>query len=206
MKVLSAQNLFAMKHSTFEFDGKWKQVLGDPPTNGAWIIFGKDKHGKTAFTLSLVKYLQDFRKVLYVSAEEGTDKLFIDNVARSGIVASKRIGFLPYITISELNEKLKKRNSAEIIVIDNMTIYSEEFKRNGIVDFMRANPNKLLIFLSHEDRKEPSTAAGRLLKKLAKIIVRVEGLVAYVGGRCPGGQILIHEEKADLFGVIIENN
>lgn len=205
MKVLSAQNLYSMKHTTFQFDGQWKEMLGEPPVNGVWIIFGKEKHGKTSFTLSLVKYLSFYKKVLYVSGEEGTDKLFIDTLKRAGIGASNRIGFLPYITIPELNLALKKRKAAEIIVIDNMTIYMDEFKRNGIMDFIRLHPNKLIIFISHEERKEPSTSAGRYVKKIAKIIVRIEGLVAQIGGRCPGGQVLIHEEAADLFGVILNN-
>lgn len=202
MKVLSAQNLYAMKHTTFEFDGQWQEVLGAPPTNGVWMVFGKDKHGKTSFTLSLVKYLANFKKVLYVSAEEGTDKLFVDTLKRAEITASNNIGFLPYIPIEDLNAKLKQRKAAEILVLDNMTIYMDEFKRNGITEFMRANENKLIIFLSHEDRKEPSTAAGRYVKKLAKIIVRIEGLVATIGGRCPGGKMIIHDEKAELFGIV----
>lgn len=205
MKVLSAQNLYAMKHTFFQFDGQWKEMLGEQPTCGSWLVYGPEKHGKTSFTLSLIKYLSNFKKVLYVSGEEGTDKLFIDTLLRAGIGPSNRIGFLPYVPIPELNTVLKKRKSADIIVIDNMTIYMDEFKRNGIMDFIRMHPNKLIIFISHEERKEPSTSAGRYVKKIAKIIVRIEGLVAQIGGRCPGGQVLIHEEAADLFGIILNN-
>lgn len=201
MKVLSPQNLYAMKHNTFQFSGPWGELLGNPPKNGAWIIYGKDKHGKTALTLSLVKYLSEHEKVLYVSAEEGTDPLFIDSVKRSEINGANRVGFLPYVPIESLNEKLSKRKSHKIIVIDNMTIYADEFKGNGITEFMKKNSDKLIIFLSHEERKEPSLAAARLVKKLAKIVIRVEGLVATIGGRCPGGMVTINEEKAELFGV-----
>jgi hypothetical protein len=201
MKVLSPQNLYAMKHTTFQFSGPWGEYLGNPPKNGVWIVYGRDKHGKTSFTLSLVKFLSDFEKVLYVSAEEGTDPLFVESVKRSKITASNSVGFLPYIEIESLNKKLSQRKSPKIIVIDNMTIYMDEFKRNGINEFMKKNADKLIIFLSHEDRKEPSTAAGKLVKKLAKIFVRVEGLQATIGGRCPGGNILINEEKAEMFGV-----
>jgi predicted ATP-dependent serine protease len=193
MKVLSPQNLYAMKHVTFQFSGPWGELLGNPPKNGAWIIFGKDKHGKTSFTLSLIKYLSEFEKVLYVSAEEGTDPLFIDSVKRSKINSSNRVGFLPYISIENPNEKLSNRKAHKVIVLDNMTIYSDEFKGNGITEFMKKNADKLIVFLSHEDRKEPSLASGRLVKKLAKIVVRVEGLTATIGGRCPGGMVTINK-------------
>ncbi|MBN9293774.1 MAG: hypothetical protein J0G96_07335 [Flavobacteriia bacterium] len=191
-----------MKHSCFDFDGKWLEIFGNAPKNGVWSIQGKEKHGKTAFTLSLVKYLSNFEKVLYVSAEEGTDALFVEACKRAEIPATNKIGFLPYITIEKLTEKLKQRNAARIVVIDNMTVYMDEFKRNGIVDFMRKHENILIIFISHEDRKEPATAAGRLVKKLAKIIMRIEGLQVFIGGRCPGGTMIIHDEKADLYGII----
>lgn len=204
MKILSARNLYDMKHSCFDFDGQWLGIFGNPPKNGVWSIQGREKHGKTAFTLSLVKYLSNFEKVLYVSAEEGTDSLFVDAVKRAEIPATNRIGFLPYIGINDLNLKLKKRNAPRIVVIDNMTVYMDEFKRNGIVDFMRQHENILIIFISHEERKEPATAAGRLVKKLAKIIIRIEGLQAQIGGRCPGGNLLIHDEKADLYGIKTE--
>lgn len=202
MKILSAQNLYTMKHNLFEFTGKWKELLGAPPVNGVWIIQGKEKHGKTAFTLSLVKYLSNFEKVWYISAEEGTDALFIEAVRRAEIPSTPKIGFTGYVEIEELNAKLKKRNAAKIVVIDNMTMYMDAFKQNGIINFMSKHKNILLIFISHEERGEPATGAGRYVKKLAKVIVKVEGLQAHIGGRCPGGTMLIHEEGAQRYGIV----
>lgn len=205
MKILSARNLLDMKHQCFEFTGKWAALFGTPPKNGVWSVEGGEKHGKTSFVLSLAKYLSNFEKVLYVSAEEGTDALFVDSVRRAEIPASNRFGFLPYITIEDLNLKLKQRNAARIVIIDNMTVYMDEFKRNGIIDFIQKHPNILIIFISHRERKAPSTAAGRLVKKLAKITIVIEGLQALIGGRCPGGTMIIHPDSAELYGIIDEN-
>ena len=58
------------------------------------------------------------------------------------------------------------------------------------------NPDKLFIFLAHEERGEPYTATAKMIKRLADRIVRVQGLVATVGGRTTGGQFIIDQEKA----------
>ena len=59
--------------------------------------------------------------------------------------------------------------------------------------------DKLFIFLAHEDRGEPYTAPARFAKKMAKIIMYVEGLRVVVSGRAPGGQFNIDEQKSKLY-------
>lgn len=204
MKILSPQNLFDLKHELFDFNDEWAQILGSQPTNGVWIIYGKEKHGKTAFTLMLAKYLASLKKLLYVSAEEGTDSLFVDSVRRAGITPADKMGFIRYAPLPQLNTKLKKRSSPNIVIMDNATVYDDEFKRGGISRFMDDIENKLLIIVAHEERGEPSTAAARYAKKMAKVIVHVEGLTANIGGRCPGGRIIVNDEKAELFGLTFE--
>lgn len=205
MKVLSPRNLFDLKQQLFKFNKYWGALLGDQPTTGVWIIYGKEKHGKTAFTLILAKYLAGLKKILYVSAEEGTDSLFIDSVRRAGITPADNIGFIPYAPLNKLNEKLKQRNAAKIVVIDNAVIYNGEFKRGGIEKLIEEHKHKrLLIILAHEERNEPFPTPAKHVKRMAKVIVNVIGLVAHVSGRCPGGRVIINDEKAELFGITFE--
>ncbi len=107
--------------------------------------------------------------------------------------------FLEYLPLSELKEKLNKRRSAKVVVIDNLTIYADELKNGGLRKMMGQHKNKLLVFIAHEERKEPYTATAKLCRKLAKIIVRVQGLACFVSGRCKGGMLMIDEEKAGLY-------
>lgn len=210
MKFLSARNLYDMKHECYEFKGHLGEILGKRSKKGAWIIYGREKHGKTAFSLDLIKYLSDYAKVLYVSAEEKDDIEFIENVRRAGIPSIPNIVFVTKknaLKIENLSASLKKRNAPRIVIIDNMTSYKTEFERGGIEEFMDAHENILLIFISHQERNEPSTAAGRYVKKMAKIIIHVEGLQATIGGRnCPGGVVTIHKDGAERYGIVHENN
>jgi hypothetical protein len=206
-KLLSPQNLYSIVHKTFEFDGEYASTLGNPEMHGVWIIYGPEKHGKTKFSLKLANYLSCITKVLYVSAEEGTDSEFVKSCSEAGIKSSNsNIKFLPYTELIDLKKKLKSRRAPKIIFLDNATVYDDEFKRGGLKKFISDHPRTLIVVIAHEERKEPYTAAAKLAKKLAKIVVRVEGLTAFISGRCPGGVIAVDELKSEMFhGKIVQN-
>ena len=199
-RAITLKNLHDKKFKVFPFEGIWADVMGQPELTGAWLIYGAEKNGKTWFSLKLAEYLSSFAKTLYVSAEEGTGKTFVDACKRAKLDARNRnLQFLEYTLLVDLNEKIAKRKSAKIIFIDNITIYSDELKNGGLRDMLKQHTDKLLVFVAHEDRKEPYTATAKLCRRLAKVIVRVQGLMCFVSGRCPGGTLMIDEDRARLF-------
>jgi adenosyl cobinamide kinase/adenosyl cobinamide phosphate guanylyltransferase len=199
-RALTVKNLYQKKFNTYPFKDIWHEVFGEPSTNGIWLIYGKEKNGKTWGTLLLADYLSQFEKVLYVSAEEGTDMEFQDAVTRARIEPDNRnIHFTEYETVEELYKRLKRRKAPRIVVLDNLTIYNEELKANGMKKLKQDFPNVLFICVAHEERNKPYTAAATMASKLAKVIIRVQGLMLIVGGRVPGGQLMVDEEKAQLY-------
>jgi hypothetical protein len=208
-RTLSIKNIYQKRFRTMPFAGDWAIVFGEPEHCGLWLIWGAEKNGKTWFALKLAGYLSTFEQVLYVSAEEGTGKAFVDTCRRAGLGAEhKRLHFSEYIAIPELEEKIGKRKSARIIFVDNCTIYADELKKSELLDFVGRNPDKLFIFVAHEERNEPYTATARLIRKLAKVIVKVEGLSCMVSGRVPGGILTIDEHRSRLYwgNEIAQNN
>lgn len=207
MRALSVKNIYDKKFKTFEFDGVWKDTMGMPETNGFWLIYGQEKNGKSWFAIKLAEYLSQFQKTLYVSAEEGVGKTFVDACARAKVCHTSKLKFLEYVPIEDLNEKIAQKRAAKIVLIDNITIYADELK-NGTLRQMhhQYKDTHLFIFIAHEEKNEPYTATAKLAKRLAKIIVRVEGLACFVSGRCPGGTLTIDEERAQLYhGTEISN-
>ena len=95
-----------------------------------------------------------------------------------------------------LKTKLRKRQSPKIVIIDNITVYVSELKNGQLYTLKEEFPNITFIFMAHEDKNEPYTSTAKLCKKLAKVIIRVVGLTAFVSGRCPGGQIVVDEQTA----------
>lgn len=198
------KDILAKTFKTFDFDGVYLEVLGEPEVCGFWIIYAAEKNGKTWLSLKLSEYLSQFEKVLYVSAEQGTSKSFQDGYKRAKLdPKNRKLKFIDYLPLNELEERLDKRQSERIIFIDNITAYVDELKHGEVRRLHRKyGSKKLIVFIAHEDekgKKEPYTATAKLIKKLAEIYVRVVGLACYVAGRCPGGILIIDEEKAELY-------
>jgi hypothetical protein len=198
-RTLSIHNVFSKKFKKFPFTGVHKDVFGEPEVGGLWIVYGPDKNGKTTLALMLGDYLSRIEPTLYISGEEGICDSFQQTCLRAGLTANnKSLKFLGYITIEELKNRLGKRRSEKIIILDNITVYQEELKNGELLRLSKQYPNTTFIFLAHEDKGEPYTATAKACKRYAKIIINIKGLVGFVSGRCPGGKIVINEEKAAL--------
>lgn len=200
MRIKTIRNIYDKRHSTLDMQGVWHAVLGQPEDNGAWLVWGPEKNGKTWFAVKLADYMSNFSKVLYVSAEEGIGKAFVDTCRRAGLdPANRNLNFEEYITIHELDQVLQRRRSPNTIVLDNMTVYADELKNGVLRRLLNKYPHKLFIFVAHEERNEPYTATAKLVRKLAKVIVYVRGLMCTVSGRVPGGNLMIDQDRADLY-------
>lgn len=199
-RAATTRNIFDKKHETFDITGIWEKVFGLMSKFGILIIYGKEKHGKTTFALMLAKMLSKLEKVMYVSAEEGTDLEFVEACKRAGITANdKNILWLEYTPLEEIEEKMNKRKAPRIWFIDNATIYDDEFRGGEFLRFKKRHPDKYIVILAHEERGEPYPACAKAVKRLAKIVVRVQGLACFVSGRCPGGTLTINEKTAQLY-------
>jgi hypothetical protein len=200
-RAITVKNLYERKYKILEVDGIWKEVLGEPEANGAWLIYGKEKNGKTWIALQLAWYLSRTNKVLYVSAEEGTGKAFKESLQRVGVKPDCRsLHILEYESVEELDNRLGKQRAPNIVFIDNLTIYQDEFKRaKDLSQLISKHDTKLFVFLAHEERGDPYTSAAKLCRKLAKVIFHVKGLACNVTGRVPGGVLVIDEGKSQLF-------
>lgn len=197
---MSLKTILEKKYCTIPFEGDWQKVFGTPENKGCWILYGQEKNGKTWFALFLLQVLSFFGKALYVSAEEGIGKTFTDSVRRAKIDTDiVNMKFCEYVRIDELDAALAKKRAPKFILIDNLTIYNDELKGVRLDKLLKKHSDKLFIFLAHEENKQPYTAAAKRAKKLAQIIIHVEGLACQVFGRCPGGTMLVDETAAKIY-------
>lgn len=178
-----------------------KQAIGKAERKGCWLIFGPEKNGKTWFTCWLAKELAKFERVAYVSAEEGLDESFKGAMRRAGITTADDILWDEYMPIELIIEKFSRPKSANIIIIDNLTMYLDEITPSELKKtLIDALPEKLFILVAHEERKEPYGALARMAKKVAKVIFHVKGLTTFITSRhSKGGEIVIDEEKSAIY-------
>ncbi|WP_281683385.1 hypothetical protein [Zunongwangia profunda] len=207
-RPLNIRTAYSKEFDTYPFTGIWKDVFGNATKNGVWIVYGAEKNGKSWLSLKLSDMLSQFGSGLYISAEEGLEKEFIDAMKRARLEpGNESLKFVEYTPLEEISERLEKRNPPKFVVFDNVTVYKDELSYGAFQKFWRRHPNTHFIFIAHEERNEPYTATAKMIKRLSKIIIRVQGLACFVSGRCPGGSLTIDEEKAQLYhGAEIKNN
>lgn len=200
MKALSVKLAYSKVFKKFDFTDLWLKAFGTPETTGLWYLGGAEKNGKSTFAMMLAKYLTTFGKVLYISAEEGISDAMINAMKFSGMSdTDKNFNIIDYEPWEDLDKRLKSRKCANIIFIDNATIYRDEVTKKMISEFKQKHSNKLIVLICHEEKGQPDNALASHWRKLAKIIIQAEGLKAIISGRCPGGQLNINEEKANLY-------
>jgi archaellum biogenesis ATPase FlaH len=173
----------------------------DAECGGIWLIYGKEKNGKTAFALMLAKALCENHRVVYISAEEGLETTFRAAVRRAGITASDIIQWEPYIPANEIIKYYSKPRTAEFIFIDNLLVYSE-IKANDLLKIQKALPaGKTVIYIAHEEGVNPDPDSAVRAAKLARIKFHVSGFNVSVTSRYTngGGDIVIDPEKRALF-------
>lgn len=198
-RAYSIRNVLDAKFETLAFDGEWLRAVGRPELGGSWMIYGAPKNGKTSLAMKLAKYLTRFCRVAYDSVEEGLSLSMQNCVERTfaGEV-SRRFVLLNKEGVEELTERLSRRCSPEVVVVDSVQFLGlrwEEYK--GLKERF---PHKLFIYVSHVDGNQPE---GRVAKKMwrdADVAIRVEGFRGFPVGRYQGGEpIDVDAERAAAY-------
>lgn len=200
-KAISVDKLLKMKFKALPFSNEWRESFGTPELRGAWIIFGPSGHGKTRFTLQLIKYLSGFGKAAYNSLEEGAKLSFQKAVQESGLIAcGKKVLILSGENKEELKDRLRQPRAPKIVVIDSVQYFDItvlEFKE--LIDEFE---DTLFIFISHADGKHPKGAVADAIRYHSDVKVKVEGYRAFVTSRYGGGEpfTIWHEGAVKYWG------
>jgi KaiC/GvpD/RAD55 family RecA-like ATPase len=169
-------------------DAGLRSLVGDAVASGIWLIYGKEKNGKTWFSLQLAKELAKHEKVSYISAEEGLRDSFTGVCRRAGITATDRILWDGYISMEDVVKKFGRPKSASVVFIDNLTVYAEELKAADIKGrLLEVLPKKLLVLVAHEERGDAYPGNAKMARKLASVVINVKGLKAIFTSRFGGG-------------------
>src|SRR5690606_35927054 len=108
-RLLSTQNVLDKRFKVFDhFVGVLRDVLDTPERFGIWLIYGRDKNGKTWLGLLVAAALSKVVNTLYVSAEEGISMNFRDTLDRiNANHKNKRLYYSEYLEIQQIEALLK---------------------------------------------------------------------------------------------------
>ncbi|MGY0034413.1 ATP-binding protein [Pedobacter sp. NJ-S-72] len=184
-KGITPAELDSIKFDVFEFEGEWYEAYDHPETNGVWFIWGDSGNGKTSVTLKLVKYLTTFKKkVIYNSLEEGRRKTMQDAFRKANMKEVNGKFIMVQESMAELTVRLKKRGSAEIVVIDSIQYANMTFLQYRA--WRKLHPTKLIIILSQVTGKQPKGQMAKDVMSDADLKIWVEGHRAISKGRFIG--------------------
>lgn len=184
-RAISNINVLAARFEVAEFSGEWLASFGRPELRGTWIIWGGSGSGKTTFTLMLCKYLTNFGRVAYDSLEQGLSLSLQKAWERVNMAeAGSNIVLLDKEELPELRERLSKRKSPDIIVIDSVQ-YLDSFNVRTLKKLKKDYPDKLFIFISQADKaeKDPDGIPAKKVRYDAEIKIKVQGYKAFVTTR-----------------------
>ena len=69
-RALTVRNVLDSRNEQLPLEGVWADAFGKRDFGGAWLVYGREKHGKTTFALMFARVLSHKEPVLYISAEE----------------------------------------------------------------------------------------------------------------------------------------
>ena len=196
-RSLSAKEILKIRRKSITLEGEWGNCIGSIDRHGVVFIWGNSGNGKTSAVISLCRELCNFGKTLFVSLEEGFSLSFQNTLKRFDMEScGSKFQVIDKATPEELVQRLTKPRSPEFVVIDSYQYLGMSYKQ--YIDFKSKLPNKLLIFLSHADGKQPSGRAAKAVKYDAMLKIWVEGYVAHSNGRFIGttGKAVIWEQGA----------
>ncbi len=195
---LTLQNISDAKILRFDFKNEWFEAFGKPQRTNVWFVYGNTGHGKTSFILQLMKCLASFSKFLFVSYEEGEISAALqDGIKRLGMLEVNKKVLVVTDTIEELEIRLNKKKSHDIILIDSLE-YTDFRTIRQIRSFVLKYPKKLFIFIGQADGNKPMGKLGHDVLHYANQKIWVEGFRAICKGRSFGtkGYYTIWEERA----------
>lgn len=173
-----------------KFEGEWKRHLGEVERAGSILIYGGSGHGKTTYALQLMKYLCEFEKCFYDTAEEGMKASFQRNLQLNGLKSVSGKYSFQKEDYEQLVARLDRKRQPKIIFIDSVQYLFRKYKRNGedkYFQLIEKFPDTLFIWISQMQKNEPKGAIADAIKWDAQNVIRVEDFKAYIEKTRTGG-------------------
>lgn len=180
-RAYSPKEIAAKKWVTLPWGEQWSEPFGFPAENASWFISGASAQGKSSFVMQLGKELCKYGPVLYMSYEERVNQSFQRRMDYLGMnEVQGRFRVVTDDSIEELAERLSKPKSPKFIIVDSYQVAYDDFGWTypAAVALMRRFNRKCFIFISQEDKSEPTGKPARRLRYICDMKVRVMGYKA----------------------------
>lgn len=137
--VISSEQLLSMEFETIDFQGKWKELIGNPSVGFSMMVFGQPKSGKSTLMLEFAQYLaENHGNTLYVAIEEGFGYTLKDKIQRVGATSSQ---------LSFAAEMPKNLDGLDFVFIDSISRGGLEIE--DLIKLQEQYPRVGFIYIFH---------------------------------------------------------
>ena len=185
-RAYSISEILNKKYKLLDFRGAWFDAFGEPEARGVWFVYGNSSNGKGSFLYQLAMELSRNGRVAINEMEEGTGKTVKDTLIRHRMGDySGKILIIDNEPIEELAKRLRRHKSPEFIIINSFQYTQMNYRQ--YIEFKEEFKNdKLIIFSSQADGKQPAGRAAKSVMYDADMKIWVEGYRAISKGRYIG--------------------
>lgn len=198
MKAIGITQFLEKSYDVYEIEGEWLESFGSIEKNFKMSITGDSGHGKTELVVQFVKelVLKNKTKVDYISFEQGHSKSLQDAIVRNNMDEVKgKVMFLTGGSFDEVLERLKRRGSARVVVIDSQDYADLSTKQFKLL--VKLFPKKAFIVTSWSKNDKPKNQAARDIEFMCCIKVLVKNFKAMPRSRFGGNQPFVIWDKKD---------
>ncbi|MCP1997273.1 bifunctional adenosylcobinamide kinase/adenosylcobinamide-phosphate guanylyltransferase [Flavobacterium sp. HSC-61S13] len=183
-RALTVANILATKIERIVFKGRFYDVFDHPQKKGRWLVWGLSSSGKSSFVMQLAKEFSETEKTLLVTLEEAVDDENLQDRLRLFQMQDVKKNFsIVDDNLEELSERLRKRNSPQVVVIDSAVYFFLEYTFSDYLKFTREFKNKTIIFTAHANGQWPKSELEMKIMYDATQKVLVSGYLATNKGR-----------------------
>lgn len=170
-ETISARELAKMRFKTIGYNGRFKEVVGDPAVGFHMMVYGKPFQGKSSFVIELCKDLAMLGKgrIAYLALEEGISASMQKKVIDRGAANIDGLDFLGSMPLSFAGYSF--------VVIDSVS--DRSMKRESLRELFLQNPQTCFICIFHAT-KSGSARGGLDYSHDMDIILKIEAHKPYV--------------------------
>lgn len=202
-RALTYDNIINQEFDLIPFKGEWEKAFGKPAYGNVWFVWGDSGSGKSGFIVQLIKELAHFgNKIIYNALEEYQTKSYKDRMLRYNMVEVRSHLLTIKEQLPELSVRLRKRNSASIVVIDSIQFLNANKKQ--LKAFFEEFKHKTIIIVSQAERGKERGSLAVDANFEAYMKIYIDKYVAYFKGReevpTDGGEFVIWRIGAEKLG------
>lgn len=180
--LMNSVDFAGMHFETIGFEGKWRELIGDPSKGFTAIVYGKPKFGKSYFCMDWAGYLaQRHGRVLYIAHEEKLDAT-LQKKMKDMEAKNERLDVSDYLPLD--------LSGYDFVFLDSIS--SLRLKPEELIALEDQNPGISFIYIMHVNKLGQAKGSNDFVHNVDAVVeVPEKGKAVQFGRFNQGGELEI---------------